>query len=259
MMMLILVGLGVGVISALLGIGGGVLLVPFLPGLTGWNSHQVVAVTLIIILFNSFINTWWYSKRGMVNWDVLAFWGPFAGVGAFAGSYLALKVEGVNIRITLLVVLAIMILKFTSDFFKDPRDKKLFTSSNWSPLKGVFGGAVGLLSGFCGIGTGLVSTILFLSRRWVLKDEVAPTGNGVMFFVSAASVLSFMLFGSVQSIDLNFLMGAKFEIMLLAASVFISSFYLRPFNPMISDNLRFICLLITLLSAFGYVSTELYF
>lgn len=257
--MLILVGLGVGVISALLGIGGGILLVPFLPGLTGWNSHQVVAVTLIIILFNSFLNLWWYNKQGMVNWDVLAFWGPFAGVGSFAGSYFALKVEGENIRLTLLVVLTLMILKFTNDYFKDPRDKKLFTSSNWSPLKGVFGGFVGLLSGFCGIGTGLVSTILFISRRWVLKDEVAPTGNGVMFFVSAASVASFMLFGSVQSIDVDFLLAAKFEIILLAASVFISSFYLRPFNPMISDNLRFISLLITLLSAFGYVFTELFF
>jgi len=256
--MLVLVGLGVGVIAALLGIGGGILLVPFLPGLTGWNSHQVVAVTLLIILFNSFINMWWYNKRGMVNWDVLAFWGPFAGVGAFAGSYLALKVEGENIRMSLLVILSLMILKFTSDYFKNPRDKKLFTSSNWSPLKGVFGGVVGLLSGFCGIGTGLVSTILFISRRWVLKDEVAPTGNGVMFFVSAASVISFMLFGSVQSVDFNFLMAAKVEIALLASTVFVSSFYLRPFNPMISDNLRFICLLITLLSAFGYVFTELF-
>ena len=91
MVLLILVGLGVGVISALLGIGGGVLLVPFLPELTDWSSHQIVAVTLFIILINSFINMYWYNKRKMVNWDVLVFWGPFAALGSFLGAYLSLN------------------------------------------------------------------------------------------------------------------------------------------------------------------------
>jgi uncharacterized membrane protein YfcA len=258
MLFLILVGLGVGVISALLGLGGGVLLVPFLPGLTDWNSHQVVAVALIIILINSFLNLLWYNKRGLVNWSVLLFWGPFAALGSFTGSYYALKVDGKNIRLALLMIIGLMIIKFTLDFFKNPRSKKLFVSSDWHPFKGVMGAFVGTLSGFCGIGTGLVSNMLFMSRRWVGKDEVAPTGNGVMFFVSLASVVSFMLYGGVQAIDFDFLKSSWKEMSILTASVFVSSFYMRPFNPLISDNLRFICLLTTLLSVFGYVLTEMF-
>lgn len=258
MLLLILVGLGVGVISALLGLGGGVLLVPFLPGLTGWTSHQVLAVALFIILGNSFANMIWYNKRDVVNWDVLIFWGPFAAIGSFLGSYWALKFEGVLIRQALLMLIGLMILNFSLDFFKNPRSKKLFVSSDWNPLKGVFGLFVGTLSGFCGIGTGLVSNTLFMSRRWVLKDEVAPTGNGVMFFVSLASTASFLIFGKSQNVELSFFLENWMTIVALMVSVFISSFFLRPFNPLISDNLRFICLLITLLSVFGYVLTEMF-
>ncbi|MGH1469327.1 MAG: sulfite exporter TauE/SafE family protein [Bdellovibrionales bacterium] len=258
MLLLLLVGLGVGVISALLGLGGGVLLVPFLPGLTDWSSHQVVAVTLLIILGNSFANMLWYNKRGTVNWDVLIFWGPFAAIGSFTGSYFALKFTGENIRMALLALVGLMIIRFSLDFFKDPRSKKLFVSSDWNPLKGVFGFFVGTLSGFCGIGTGLVSNTLFMSRRWVLKDEVAPTGNGVMFFVSLASVASFLIFGKSQNIEMSFFLENWKQILMLMGSVFVSSFYLRPFNPLISDNLRFLCLVITLLSVFGYVLTEMF-
>ncbi len=258
MLLLILAGLGVGVVSALLGIGGGVLLVPFLPALTDWGSHQVLAVSLFIILGNSFVNMIWYNKRGLVNWSVLMFWGPFAAIGSFFGSYWALKLPGVQIRQALLLLLGLMILKCTKDFFKDPRSKKLFVTNDWHPFKGIFGLFVGTFSGFSGIGTGLVSNMIFMSRRWVGKDEVAPTGNGVMFFVSLASVASFLIYGKSQNVEISFFIESWKEITALMVSVFLSSFYLRPFNALILDNLRFISLLLTLLSVFGYVLMEMF-
>ncbi len=258
MLLLILIGLGVGVVSALLGLGGGVLLVPFLPALTHWNNHQVVAMTLLIILGNSLANTIWYNKKGIINWSVLIFWGPFAAIGAFTGSYYALKLEGKNIRMALLIIVGLMIIRFSLDFFKNPRSKKLFVSSDWNPLKGIFGFLVGIFSGFCGVGTGLVSNIIFMNRRWVLNNEVAPTGNGVMLFVSFASVASFLIFGKSQNIELSFFLENGKEILILTGSVFISSFYSRPFNPLISNNLKFICLIITLLSVFGFILSEMF-
>ncbi len=258
MLLLVLSGLGVGVVSALLGLGGGVLLVPFLPKLTDWSSHQVVAVTLLIILGNSFANMIWYNKRNMVNWSVLIFWGPFAAMGAFTGSYYALKLEGQKLRMALLVIVGLMIIRFSLDFFKNPRSKKLFVSSDWNPFKGIFGFFVGSFSGFCGVGTGLISNIIFMNRRWVLNNKVAPTGNGVMLFVSLASMISFLIFGKSQNIELSFFLENGKEILVLMGSVFISSFYLRPFNPLISDNLRFLCLIITLFSVFGCVLYEMF-
>lgn len=256
-LILIAIGIGVGVVSALLGIGGGVLLVPLLPAFTDWSSHQVVAVALFIILGNSLGNLYWYNKQGLVRWDVLMYWGPFAAIGSFLGSYAALKVEGKVLLIALLAVVLAMILKICLDYFKNPRSKKLFTTSDWSPFKGVFGLFVGTLSGFCGVGTGLLSNLFFMSRRWLRKDEVAPTGNGVMVFVSFSSVVTFLVLGKAKSIDAAFFISEASSLALLMVTVFVSSFFCRPFNPYISDNLRFSALLLTLLSVFIYVLSGL--
>ena len=253
MISLLLLGLGVGAVSVLLGIGGGVFLVPFLPALTGWNEHQVVAFTLLIIMGNSLANLYWFNKRELVSWDVLALWGPMAAAGSFFGSYYAIHFPGKYLRLALLVVVVFMVVRFTLQFFQKSEDKRLFTSSDWSPFKSIYGVFVGTLSGFCGVGTGLISNMMFMSRRWVLKDRVTPTGNGVMFFVSLSSFISFTLFGGGRNVDANFIQDSWVKAVVLMVTVFISSFFLRPFNPLISDGLRYFGLFVSLCFVAFYV------
>ena len=253
MIFLLLLGLGVGAVSTLLGIGGGVFLVPFLPALTGWNEHQVVAFALLIIMGNSLINLYWFNKRDLVSWEVLIFWGPMAAIGSFFGSYCAISFPGKYLRVALLAVVVLMIVRFTLQFFQKSEDKRLFTSSDWSPIKSIYGAFVGTLSGFCGVGTGLVSNMIFMSRRWVLRDRVSPTGNGVMFFVSLSSLTSFILFGGGRSVDFNFLQDSWIEAVVLTTTVFVISFLLRPFNPLISDGLRYTGLFVSLCFISAYI------
>ena len=253
MIFLLLLGLGVGAVSALLGIGGGVFLVPFLPALTGWNEHQVVAFALLIIMGNSLANLYWFNKRGLVSWEVLIYWGPMAALGSFFGSYYAISFPGKYLRMALLAVVILMIIRFTLQFFQRSEDKRLFTSSDWSPFKSIYGVFVGTLSGFCGVGTGLVSNIMFMSRRWVLKDRVSPTGNGVMFFVSLSSFVSFVLFGGGRDVDFNFIEDSWIEALTLMSTVFLSSFLLRPFNSLISDGLRYTGLFVSLCFVSVYI------
>jgi uncharacterized membrane protein YfcA len=250
---LLLLGLGVGAVSALLGIGGGVFLVPFLPALTGWNEHQVVAFALLIIMGNSLANLYWFNKRGLVSWDVLIYWGPMAAVGSFLGSYYSISFPGRYLRIALLAIVVLMIIRFTLQFFQRSENKLLFTSSDWSPFKSIYGIFVGTLSGFCGVGTGLVSNMMFMGRRWVLKDRVAPTGNGVMFFVSMSSFVSFILFGGGRDVSFNFIQDSWLEALILMISVFFSSFLFRPLNPLISDGLRYMGLFVSLCFVSGYI------
>lgn len=253
MLFILLLGLGVGAVAALLGIGGGVFLVPFLPFLTGWNEHQVVAFSLFIIMGNSLANLYWFSKRGLVSWEVLKFWGPMAAVGSFLGSFGALHFQGRYLRLVFLVVVLLMIVRFSLKFFQRSEDKLLFTSSDWSPLKSFYAIFIGTLSGFCGVGTGLLSNMMFMSRRWVIKDRLSPTGNGVMFFVSLSSILSFGLYGAARDIDYNFIQDSWPEALVLMSSVFVSSFFLRPFNPFISDGLRYFGLFVSLCFVSSYI------
>ncbi len=253
MLFILLLGLGVGAVSALLGIGGGVFLVPFLPALTGWNEHQVVAFALLIIMGNSLANLYWFNKKSLVSWDVLIYWGPMAAIGSFVGSYFSIRFSGDHIKLALLFVVVLMIVRFTLTFFQKSEDKRLFTSSDWHPVKSIFGVFIGTLSGFCGVGTGLVSNMMFISRKWVIKDRLSPTGNGVMFFVSLSSFVSFMIFGSGRDVDFFFIQESWREALVLMTSVFLSSFFLRPLNPFISDGLRYFCLFVSLCGILFYI------
>ncbi len=250
---LLLIGFGVGCVSALLGIGGGVLLVPLLPLITDWSQHQVVAVSLFVIMGNSLANLISFHRQGLVNWSVLKFWGPAAGLGSFCGSYLALQVSGKSLKVVLLVVIALMLIRSVINFIKGPLSQKIFVTSDWTSFKGVWGFFVGILSGFAGVGTGLISNILFMSRGWVKKDELAPTGNGVMFFVGLFSVVSFLLFGQNQELNFSFFKNSIFELSLLMFSVLLSSLFFRPLNPMLTQGLRFSALTIILITVFCYV------
>lgn len=250
---LFVLGLSVGVVSSLLGIGGGVFLVPFLPAITNWNNHQVVAFSLLIIFGNSLLNLIWFHRQGLVNWHILKFWGPMAAIGSFIGSYLAVGFSGKALRVALLTVIVLMILRFTVGFYQRSENKKLFVTSDWHPLKSVYAILVGTLSGFCGVGTGLVSNMFFMSKKWVLKDKLSPTGNGVMLFVSFASLCSFLMYGAGKNIDFDFLISSKWQALALVFSVFVSSFLFRPLNAFISDGLRFMGLFISLVFVFGYV------
>jgi len=253
MIYILLLGLGVGAVAALLGIGGGVFLVPFLPALTGWNEHQVVAFALLIIMGNSLANLYWFNKRGLVAWEVLRYWGPMAAIGSFMGSYGAVHIEGRYLRMALLGVVLLMMIRFTLKFFQRSEDKLLFTSSDWSAFKSLYGIFVGTLSGFCGVGTGLVSNMMFMSRRWVVKERLSPTGNGVMFFVSLSSFISFVIFGAGKEVNFNFIEESWREALVLMSSVFFSSFFFRPLNPLISEGLRYFGLFISLCFVSGYV------
>lgn len=250
---LLLIGFGVGCVSALLGIGGGVLLVPLLPLVTEFSQHQVIAVSLFVIMGNSLANLISFNKEGLVRWEVLSVWGPAAGVGSFLGSYLAVQTSDKNLKLALLAIILVMMIRSLINFIRNRLTSKIFIVSDWSTVKGLLGVFVGVFSGFAGVGTGLVSNILFISRGWVKKDELSPTGNGVMFFTGFFGVISFILFGESRDLNFTFFKNFYLELLVLMFVVLLSSRFFRPLNPLLTQGLRFGSLMAILVAVFCYV------
>jgi uncharacterized membrane protein YfcA len=87
-------GLLVGVLTGLVGVGGGFLIVPALVLLGGLSMHRAVATSLIIIALKSFTGFWKYldvlDQQGLVlDWNVIAVVTALGVVGSFAGSRIA--------------------------------------------------------------------------------------------------------------------------------------------------------------------------
>ncbi len=99
----ILVGLGIGGISGLLGIGGGVVLVPVLMWLFGYEQRQAQGITLAVLVVPVLLPAvWHYYQRGYLRPPDLATAGWIAlGVmaGGFASSYFIHKFPEDTLRL----------------------------------------------------------------------------------------------------------------------------------------------------------------
>ena len=87
-----------GLVSGLLGVGGGIVLVPVLEfalryaGVAPeWCMHMAVATSSATIIATSVSSARAHHARGAVDWALARSWGPAILIGAFVGSLLATR------------------------------------------------------------------------------------------------------------------------------------------------------------------------
>lgn len=87
---LLLVGACIGVVSGLLGIGGGVLVIPALALMFGFSQQRAVGTSLAMLLppigIFAVLRYW---RAGQVDWTVSMTMAAAFSVGAYGGSWLA--------------------------------------------------------------------------------------------------------------------------------------------------------------------------
>jgi uncharacterized membrane protein YfcA len=88
--LILLLSTGVGVMSGLFGVGGGVLLVPLLVLLFGFEQHRAQGTSLVALVpptgLLAFVN---YARVGNVDWQVGLLLMPGVFLGGMLGSRLA--------------------------------------------------------------------------------------------------------------------------------------------------------------------------
>jgi hypothetical protein len=95
----ILLGLAAGMLSGLIGVGGGVIIVPALVFLFGFSQHQAQGTTLALLVPPvGLLAAWTYFKRGDVNLEVAAFVCAGFFVGGFFGAKLATGLSNVMLE-----------------------------------------------------------------------------------------------------------------------------------------------------------------
>lgn len=82
-------GIAVGVLTGVVGVGGGFLIVPALVLLSGLPMKQAIGTSLSIVSLKSFAGFAGYAGAIAVNYSLLAGFVVIAVVGSFAGSMLA--------------------------------------------------------------------------------------------------------------------------------------------------------------------------
>jgi uncharacterized membrane protein YfcA len=113
----VLVGFGVltGATAGLLGVGGGLLIVPFLTLVADVPQHAAEATSLLVILPTSLVASLVLRKRGVGDLGTALRFGVFGALGGAAGALLALALSGHTLRVVFAVFVGLVGIRLVRD------------------------------------------------------------------------------------------------------------------------------------------------
>ncbi len=198
---LALLGLGTGFLAGLLGIGGGMLMVPFITLiLTGRGVAPDLAVKMAIassmatIIFTSISSVRAHHRRGAVRWDIVKRLAPGIVMGSMIGSlgvFALLKGSYLAIFFGLFVGFS------ATQMFLDRRP----APTRQMPGTGgqlAAGGFIGFLSGLVGAGGGFIS-VPFMTWCNVAIHHAVATSAALGFPIAVANVAGYVISGQSVS------------------------------------------------------------
>jgi uncharacterized membrane protein YfcA len=103
---LVLIGLVAGLFSALFGVGGGIVIVPLLLLVAGFEPRTAAATSLAAIGLIAAVGVVSYSLRGEVKPGAALVLGIPAAIGAIGGARLQQRLQGRTLTIAFAVLLA---------------------------------------------------------------------------------------------------------------------------------------------------------
>lgn len=189
-------GAAVGFSAGLLGIGGGMLLVPFLTflftikGVPGERVvHMAVATSLATIMFTSISSVRAHHQRGAVSWHIVKVLAPGILIGSWIGPWIGKQLNSAGLAMFFAVFVAISATQMLLD-------KKPAASRELPGPLGMFatGGVIGILSGLVGAGGGFVSVPFMTWCNVKIHDAVA-TSAALGFPIALAGTLSNIYYG----------------------------------------------------------------
>ncbi len=194
---LLLLGTGTGFLAGLLGIGGGMLMVPFLTMLLGARGidsglavKMAIATSMATIVFTSVSSVRAHHKRGGVRWDIVQGMAPgilIGGLASGAGAFAAMK--GHWLALFFAVFVGFSATQMLIDRKPAPSRQMPGTAG-----QSAAGAGIGFLSGLVGAGGGFVS-VPFMSWCNVPIHHAVATSAALGFPIALASTAGYVIGG----------------------------------------------------------------
>lgn len=109
---LLLIGLAAGFMGGLVGIGGGVIIVPALVMILGMSQHQAQGTSLMMILFPvGILGVLNYYKQGYVDFKYAGLLALGFFIGSYLGSKYSLSLPQLTVKRIFAIIMMLLALK----------------------------------------------------------------------------------------------------------------------------------------------------
>lgn len=188
-------GVLAGLLAGLLGVGGGLILVPILVFLLpqqGVAAHDVMPMALATSLASIFLtgisSAYAHHKRGAVIWKTTAWLSPGLLTGAILGGLLAVQLPARQLKMIVAVFCVLVALQMLTSW---PKPKPVMENKIASgPIYSIAGGVIGFVSSIVGIGGGSL-TVPLLVTRGIAPVRAVATSSACGIVIALASALTY--------------------------------------------------------------------
>lgn len=195
---LVATGVFAGILAGLLGVGGGIIIVPVLFFLfqgVGVSSESAMliatATSLATIVPTSISSIRSHNKKGNVDFDLLKRWAIFILAGVLAGSWLVTRVDGTWLTVLFGIIATLSALNM---LFRTGRSA-LFQQLPGVASQTTMGISIGFFSSLVGIGGGTISVPLLTIYNYPTHKAVG-TAAAIGLIISLPGALTMLILGS---------------------------------------------------------------
>lgn len=202
------VGAIAGILAGLLGVGGGIVIVPMLTFTFAMQNipHEVVmhlalGTSMASIIFTSFSSAMAHNRRQSVLWNLVKIITPGILLGTFIGSFIASRIPTQYLQIFFALFLFFVSLQMF--FGKNPKANRQLPKNIFVSF---FGGIIGIISSLVGIGGGTISVPFMIFHNVEVRKAIG-TSSAIGIPIAIAGAAGYMVNGWGNSFLPEFSLG----------------------------------------------------
>ncbi|MCV0392474.1 MAG: sulfite exporter TauE/SafE family protein [Nitrosopumilus sp.] len=204
---LILLGFAAGILGSMIGLGGGIIVVPVLTFL-GFPPTAAASNSLFAALSNSIASTISYTKQKRIEFSLGLKLGLLSIPGTVLGALISTDVTPIVFKILFgFVLIASAVYIFLRKKIQT-KDKILSKQMMLFAVGASF--FAGIISSFFGIGGGIIFVPLMVVGMGMAMKKAAPTSQLILLFASSSGVVVHSLLGHPDFLQAGFLAIGSF-------------------------------------------------
>ena len=196
-----LVGVISGLLSGLLGLGGGLIAVPSLLFIFSWQGmaeaelmRVAIATSLMMIVCTSLVSTYTHHRFFNVNWLIVKRMAAGLAIGGFLGAYLVSILASQLLKVIFAGYMLFVAVSIWQRQLPCYTNQRLLT--NW-PLV-MIAHLIGAISALVGIGGGSLTVPYLLATNQSMSRAIG-TSAACGFPIAVAAAVNFLLFGKTDN------------------------------------------------------------